>query len=88
MEKKKTVNSNIISVYLQIIITCVLVIVGIITLFRNSLFPILEIVMALDLLIVAYNNYKIYHKKKLTIVYLLFAILLILFGILSLGGVI
>ena len=89
MEKKNKINDfNIIGVNIQIIVTVIAVIFGIITIFKNSFSPFFKISVGVDLLIMAYNNHKIYHKKNLTIIYIVFAVLVIVLGVLSLLGVV
>ncbi len=89
MEKKKIINdTNIIGVNIQIIVTVLALIFGILTIFNNSFSPWFRILVGLDLFVMAYNNHKIHHKKNLTIIYIVFAVLIILVGILSLFGVI
>ena len=77
-----------ISYKIQIVLSILLFAVGIATIFKHELFPYLEIVMALDLFCLAYNNYKLFQKKELTTMYIVFGILVLIVGFLSLFGVI
>ena len=87
-KKKKIINEyNILGVNIQILLTIALVIIGVIVILTNKYYVILEFVAAADLLVMALNNNKIFHKKNITWIYLIVAILLILVGILSLTGV-
>ena len=81
MEKK-------LSYKIQVVLSIVLLIVGVITIFKNSLFPILEITIALDLFCLAYNNHKLFKRKELTTMYIVFGILVLIVGLLSLFEVI
>ncbi len=89
MEKKqnKIHEGNIIGVTLQFIVTIIVVVMGILSLFFDNIFPIFEIVMAIDLFIMAFNNYKIYKKAHLTIIYIAVGIFLIISSVLSYLGV-
>ena len=77
-----------ISFKIQIVLSIVLLIVGIITLFKHELFPILEIIIGCDLMCLAYNNQQLFKRKELTTTYFVFGILVLIIGILSLFGVI
>ena len=90
MKKKnsKINDSNILGVTLQFVFTIIVVMMGIISLFFDNIFPYFEIVMALDLFIMAFNNYRIYKKPYLTIVYIVFCVFLIISSVLSFVGVI
>ncbi len=88
-EKKKIINEfNILGVNMQIVITIAVLIFGGIYLFTKRFRSVFEILMAMDLFIMAYNNERIYHKRRATILYITFGILLLVFAILSLVGVI
>ena len=88
-EKKKIINEfNILGVNMQIVVTIAVLIFGGIYLFTKRFRSVFEILMAMDLFIMAYNNEMIYHKRKATVLYIIFGILLLVFAILSLVGVI
>ena len=86
-KNKKIDKYNILIVNIQIVVTIFVLVFGLIYLLKGKYRLVFEILMAIDLLIMAYNNIKIYHKKFATYLYILFAIILILFTILSLFGV-
>ena len=77
-----------ISFKIQICLSVLLVVIGLIVLFKNELFPILELVIGCDLLCLAYNNKVLFKRKELTTLYLVFGIIVLIVGILSLFGVI
>lgn len=88
MNKNIKINdSNILGVIVQKVLTVLIIIFAIITLFVPSFIVGLEFCAGLTLFSIAYNNHKIYKKPKITILYIIFAILLILFGIMNLLGV-
>lgn len=69
-------NKNI-GVWIQAILTALIVIFLIINFFTPVLF-LLEILFILTLLVMSYNNYKIYKRKGFTILYIVAAILVLL----------
>ena len=89
MEKKKIINQyNILGVNIQILMTILVVIFGVITLITDQYWFLLELGMSFDLFIMAYNNHTIYHKRKVTSIYVVVGILMLIVGVLSLVGVI
>lgn len=91
MKKKvgKINDYNIIGVNIQILLTIAVVILTMVTLcFNKKLLSVLEIVVSLDLFIMAHNNNRIYHKNKVTILYIIFGIGLLLYALLTLIGVV
>ena len=78
---------NKFSYTLQIILSILLLVVGIITLFYRKAFPILEIIIACDLFCLAYNNRQLFKRKELTTMYIVFGVLVLIVGLLSLFGV-
>jgi len=77
-----------ISFKIQVVLSILLLIIGLITLFKRELFPILEIIIGIDLLCLSYNNQKLFKRKELTTTYLVFGIIVLIVGIISLFGVI
>ena len=69
-------NKNI-GIWIQAILTTLIVIFLIINFFAPVL-VILEILFILTLLVMSYNNYKIYKRKGFTILYIVAAILVLL----------
>ena len=90
MEKKnnKIHDGNILGVTLQFIVTIFVVVMGVLSLFFDDIFPIFEIIMAVDLFLMAYNNVKIYKQAHLTIIYIAVGIFLIITSVLGIIGVI
>lgn len=79
---------NILGINIQIVVTIIVAILGILSLFLKQLFPFFQLAMAMDLFLLAYNNHKVYQRKKITLMYIVCGILLILFAVLLLLGVI
>lgn len=91
MNKRKNKNDKIFMDYLkknigmtiQTILMVIVVVLGITTIFNNFFNTAFMIVMGLTLLVLAYNNHKIYKRKLFTILYLAGAVLAIVSGILG-----
>lgn len=65
---------NIVFVDIQVIFTILVLIFGILYLFNSKMAIYFRGFLILDLLMMAFNNYKIYKRVNMTIVYLLVAI--------------
>ena len=65
---------NIVFVDIQVIFTILVLIFGILYLFNSKMAIYFRGFLILDLLMMAFNNYKIYKRINMTIVYLLVAI--------------
>lgn len=65
-------------IFLQVILTLAVMVVGIISIFKKgSFFLAFEIITSLLMFLMAYNNYKIYRKEKLTIIYVITGLLIV-----------
>lgn len=62
----------------QLIMVLILVVLLILSIFWKFILPYAEIVAGLALLVMAYNNKRIYNRKVLTWIYAIFGVLLIL----------
>lgn len=71
-------------VILQGIFTMATFVTVIIYFFQPKAKIVLPFFFGITLLILAFNNYKVYHKRLLTSIYLVFGLLCILFGIVGL----
>ena len=72
---KRILNPTLI---IQAILLIGLLVVGIMFIFNKNLENIFYGILALNLLILAYNNYKYFHKKYMNYLYIIFAIYLII----------
>ena len=72
-------------VILQGIFTLATLITIIIYFFNSNMKIIIPFFFGITLFILSFNNYRIYKKKALTITYLIFGILCIIYGIIRLG---
>lgn len=71
----KSFNSKKFTLYLQIVLSILLLVFGIIAMFFNSNFiPLAYLLLSLVLFVMAWNNLKIHNRKYMTIVYILFGI--------------
>ncbi len=80
---------NILWVNIQVIMT-ILVVIFLILGFVSSkkYFLGMEICMGLDLLVMAYNNYLIYKRKNVTVMYAIIGVLVLVYALLGFIGVI
>ena len=79
---------NILGINIQIVVTIIVAVLGVLSLFLKQLFPFFQLAMSMDLFLLAYNNHKVYQRKKITLMYIVCGIILILFAVLLLLGVI
>ncbi len=70
----------------QLVVMILSLIFIILSFLIKSLADYREIVLGIILLVMAYTNYVVYEKKKLTILYILFGLLLIIPNIIRLVG--
>ena len=76
--EKKIKKKNYIGVYLQIIVSFIAIVLLILYfIVSNKLLGYLEIAVAVDLLLMGYNNNVVYNRKAFTIIYIIFGILLL-----------
>lgn len=70
----------------QMIVMIISLVFIVLSFLRESLADYREIVLGLILFVMAYTNYVVYEKKKMTIVYIIFGLLLIIPNIIRLVG--
>ena len=68
LNSQKEVNN--IGVFIQMVLGVAIVIMMIISIFTNLLYTQLQILIIPELLIMAYNNQKLYKRKYMTIIYI------------------
>lgn len=78
---------NILLVYIQIIFTILSLIFGVWYFFNNRMIIYLGFVCSATLLIMGYNNYKMFNNKKFSIVYFVVGLLILIYNILKMMGV-
>ena len=82
MKKKNKIHEfNILGAFLQALCTIIVLVFAIVSIMNHNIFPYFEIIMGIDLMIMAYNNKKIFQKEKLTLYYLIFGIIVLIIGI-------
>ncbi len=86
MKSNKIDRFNIILVDIQLFATVATLIAFIMYMFQTKMFLILCVCVCITLFILAFNNYKIYHKKNYTIIYLVVGIISTILTILSIVG--
>lgn len=62
----------------QLLSVLILIIVLVLSMFYSFLLPIAEIIAGAALILMGYNNHRIYKRKALTWIYIIFGIILIL----------
>lgn len=85
--KNKINRSNIVLVNIQIVLTIASGVAFVMYLFNKDMWYILQFTLGFTLLFLAFMNYKVFEKKRFSILYLGVGFLLIVFNILSLVGV-
>ena len=84
MKKKNKIHEfNILGAFLQALCTIIVLVLAIFSIMNHNIFPYFEIIMGIDLMIMAYNNKKIFQKEKLTLYYLIFGIIVLVIGIIG-----
>ncbi|MBR2679001.1 MAG: hypothetical protein IKE63_06250 [Bacilli bacterium] len=88
-KKKSKINEyNILGINVQIVLTIIVCIFGLLSLIVSSKFlKFLYLFIGLDLLIMGYNNERIFRKEGLTIFYMISGIVLVIYSILKFIGV-
>ena len=75
---------NILFVDIQIVFTILTVILFVIYLFNRDLLSYLQLSLGVTLLVMAYNNYRIYKRAGTTILYVIVGVLLLVLDLLRL----
>ena len=73
-------------IILQLFLTIVIIVFGIITIFKTELLYIFEILLGITLLVMGVNNFLIYKRRNLTILYLIIGLGSIILAVLQLLG--
>ena len=82
MKKEKTnkiINSILIN--LQVVCTVVAIILFIIFIFKREVWIYLGLLLGFSLFLMAYNNYVIYKKKYMTIIFTIMGLLFVVYSI-------
>ncbi len=87
--KKGKINKyNILGINIQIVLTILLCVFAIIGFFVNPwYFSIMRIIIGIDLLVMAFNNERVYHSRSVTIIYIIIGIMTFIWGLLNIFGV-
>lgn len=62
----------------QLVLVIILIIVLLLSIFWKFLLPVAEVLAGIALIIMGYNNHRIYSRKALTWIYIIFGIIIIL----------
>ncbi len=85
-EKTPTVKISYPMLYLQAILTIVMLILGVITLFKGTFLPWFELSLGITLLDIALNNALFYKRNGGTILYVIIGLLLVCMSIIAIVG--
>lgn len=74
----KEYSSKEVGLFLQAVLTELMIIFGIITLMSNKLLPAFYTIISMIMFVMAYNNFKFYHKKNMTSIYIIIGLFVII----------
>ncbi|MBP3921152.1 MAG: hypothetical protein J6D28_06280 [Bacilli bacterium] len=72
-----------VSLLAQAICVVGILFISILAIFENSFTVPIEVLVGITLLIMAYNNYTLYKRKGLTIVYIIFGLISLIIGLMG-----
>lgn len=78
---------SLISLYLQIILSIVTIILGILSFIHSSYVSWFQLILGIDLIIMAYNNQVFYHRRYFTLFYIIAGLCFLVLSILHFMGV-
>ena len=84
--KLKEYNNDQIGLFVQTILTELLIIFAIINFITSIFVPVFYAIIVMLMFTMAYNNYKFYKKKYMTIVYIVFGIFVLITTLLEYFG--
>ncbi len=70
----------------QVVLVFCLLVFAVISIFNSEFMPAVTLVTGLTLLVMAYNNYRIYKRKSFTMLYIAIGVIVLIFGVLDLIG--
>lgn len=85
-EQNTEPKQNAYGLVVQLLLVLAVVVLLVLSAFDRIFLTIAEIVTGLALLAMAYNNHTVYNRKYLTIIYVIFGLLVIVDGTVSLIG--
>ena len=85
-QQEKSITHLKVLIVIQFILTITVIIFGIVTIFNTDLLYIFELILGIALLVMGLNNYLIYKRKNLTILYLIIGLGSLILAILKLLG--
>ena len=80
----KEYSNNEVSLLTQVILTELLIIFGIISIFTSIFMPVFYVIISLLMFNMAYNNVKFFKKKYMTIVYIIIGLYVLVATIMEL----
>ena len=85
-QQEKSINKLKVLIVIQFLLTISVIFFGIITIFNTNLLYYFEILLGITLLVMGLNNYLIYKRKNLTILYIIIGIGSIILALLEILG--
>ena len=85
VEIKEYTNEHI-GLFVQVILTELLIIFGIICFIHNEMIPVFYAILVMLMFNLSYNNHKFYKKKYMTIVYIVFGLFILITTLLEYLG--
>ena len=75
------------TIYLQLVLSIIILVLFVMYLINNKYLSFLELALGFNLLVTGYNNEKVYKRRNLTILYIIFGIVMIVISIIKFLGV-
>ncbi len=75
------------TIYLQLVLSIITLVLFVMYLINNKYLSFLELALGFNLLVTGYNNEKVYKRRNLTILYIIFGIVMIVISIIKFLGV-
>lgn len=85
--KKNNKTNSLVPLFLQAIFSIITLILVIVYFLNESTVGLLQMSLGFTLIIMGYNNYKVYHRPFLTLIYFVVGLLLFSFSIMTIMGI-
>lgn len=73
--------------YIQLALTLIVIVLGVMTLVKIEILPVLQVFLGITLIDMGINNQLIYHRKWMSFFYIAVGVIVLLFFIASLIGI-
>ena len=75
---EKITKFNLVFVDLQILITICTIVIAVLYMFNKVPFKLFQLSLGINLLMIAFNNYKIYKRSRLTVLYAVVGVIILI----------